>query len=178
MARRVKVRSGQSRIQLPNGFAYDAGQTAVLTDEQYRQIKGSLFGSVLDDLGANVGAGQDILEFPVNLAAITGAMDVITGLDLDLQGKITAVRFLVTERVTTAAKAATLNLEIGTTDLTGGVLALTSANCGTLGAVINGTAITGNNAFTTEDNISVEATGVTAFAEGRGLLLVTIQPTG
>jgi hypothetical protein len=105
-------------------------------------------------------------------------MDVITGLDLDLQGKITAVRFLVTERVTTAAKAATLNLEIGTTDLTGGVLALTSANCGTLGAVINGTAITGNNAFTTEDNISVEATGVTAFAEGRGLLLVTIQPTG
>jgi len=73
---------------------------------------------------------------------------------------------------TTADKAATLNAEIETTNLSGGVLALTSANCTPKGAQVAGTEITGNNAFTATQKISIEASSVTAFAEGAIWLMI------
>ncbi|MGB9886747.1 MAG: hypothetical protein ACPLRW_07115 [Moorellales bacterium] len=118
---------------------------------------------------------SSILSIPVKLAKITQAGDVVTNYIPGFAGAIKKVSFVVTDPVTTASKAATLNLEIGTTDVTGGVLSLTSANCGTLGAVINGTAITGNNVFSATDSISVEASNVTAFAEGEGVLLIVLD---
>jgi hypothetical protein len=69
---------------------------------------------------------------------------------------------------------ASLNLEINAVNLTGGVISLTSANCTPLGAVIAGTAITANNTFGATDTISVEASSVTAFVEGEGVLLLTL----
>lgn len=116
-----------------------------------------------------------ILSIPVKLAQITAAGDVVTNYIPGISGVIKKVSFVVTVPVTTAGKAATLNLEIGTTDVTGGVLSLTSANCTPLGAVINGTAVTGNNVFGSTDSISVEASSVTAFTEGEGVLLIVIQ---
>jgi hypothetical protein len=88
--------------------------------------------------------------------------------------------FVVTDPATTGDKLATLNLEIGTTDVTGGVVSLTSATGGgtlTLGELTEGTAITGNNAFDDTDTISVEAASVTAFAEGEGVLLIVLAHT-
>ncbi|RJQ04428.1 MAG: hypothetical protein C4551_10770 [Bacillota bacterium] len=116
---------------------------------------------------------SSILAIPVKLAKVA-AGDVVTTYTPGFGGKIVKVSFLVTDPVTTAAKAATLNLEIGTTDLTGGVLSLTSANCTPLGAVINATAITANNVFGAADSISVEASSVTAFVEGEGVLLIVL----
>jgi len=116
---------------------------------------------------------SSVLSIPVKLAKVA-AGDVVTNYVPGFAGAIKKVSFVVTDPVTTASKAATLNLEIGTTDVSGGVLSLTSANCGTLGAVVNGTAITGNNVFTASDSISVEASSVTAFVEGEGVLLIVL----
>ena len=116
---------------------------------------------------------SSILSIPVKLAKVSAA-DVVTSYVPGFAGSIKKVSFVVTDPVTTASKAATLNLEIGTTDVTGGVLSLTSANCTPLGAVINGTAVTGNNVFSATDSISVEASSVTAFAEGEGVLLIVL----
>lgn len=115
------------------------------------------------------------LSFPVNLASITGTQDVVTGFTPGYAGEILSVAFLVNVPVTTAAKLATLNVEIGATDLTGGVVALTSANCTPMGAIVAGTAVTAANVFAATDTISVEASAVTAFAEGSGTVLIRVR---
>jgi hypothetical protein len=115
----------------------------------------------------------EILSFPVmSLASITGSIDVVTDYPPGFDGTIESVAFLVSAPVTTAAKLASLNLEIGTVNVTGGVIALTSANATPLGKLIQGSAITALNAFSASDVISIEASGVTAFVEGSGTVLV------
>ena len=115
-----------------------------------------------------------VVSLPITLAQITGAGDVLTTWTPGFAGRIVKAAFAVTTVVTTAAKAATLNLEIGTTNLTGGTIALTSANCTPLGAVVAAAAITAGNRFAASDTVSVEASSVTAFAEGAGVLLLTV----
>lgn len=112
---------------------------------------------------------------PIALAGVTAA-DIVTAIRPGIDGYIEHMEFLVTTVVTTAAKAATLNAEIGTTNLTGGTIALTSANCTPLGATVAAAAITANNRITRKDTLSIEAASVTAFAEGAGLLIVYIRP--
>ena len=116
---------------------------------------------------------KSILTIPVKLAKVA-AGDVLTEFTPGFPGRIIKASFAVTDPVTTAAKAASFNLEINSANLTGGSLALTSANCGTLGAVVNASAITGNNIFDSDDTISIEASGVTAFAEGEGIVLLVL----
>jgi hypothetical protein len=119
-------------------------------------------------------ATSSILTFPITLALVADG-DILTEYTPGFAGRITNVDFAVTTKVSTGSKLSTLNMEIGTTNLTGGVVALTSANCATLGVMVEGTSVTGNNAFTATDAISIEASSTTAFSEGAGVLLVTIQ---
>ena len=110
--------------------------------------------------------------FYIELAGLTAA-DVITAWTPGFAGTINKVEFVSKVAVTTGAKAADLNLEIGTTNLTGGVVGLTSANCTPKGVVVAGTAVTAANTFTATDTISVEAANVTTFVEGDGWLIVS-----
>ncbi len=121
-------------------------------------------------------ADRSILSIPVKLANLADG-DIVTTFTPGFAGTIEKISFVVTDPATTADKAATLNLEIGTTNLTGGVLSLTSTACGTLGKVTDATAITGNNAFEDTDTISVEAADVTEFVEGEGALLIVLGHT-
>jgi len=114
-----------------------------------------------------------VIALPITLVGVTAA-DVATSIVPGFAGKIIKTQFVVTTAVTTGGKAATLNLEIGTTDLTGGVIALTSANSTPLGVVIQGTAVSALNSFTAASAISVEASSVTAFSEGAGTLYITV----
>jgi len=86
------------------------------------------------------------LSFAVNLASITGAQDVVTAITPGFKGEIMDLDFSVNVPATTSAKAVTLNAEIGTTNVTGGEVALTSANCTPMGATIAAAAITAANA--------------------------------
>lgn len=115
-----------------------------------------------------------IWTIPIQLDTVTAA-DVVTTYTPGFAGSILKVSFVVSDPVTTGSKAASINIEIGTTNLTGGVVALTSANSGTLGITIDGTSITGNNVFSDSDTISVEASSVTAFTEGTGFLLLALS---
>lgn len=101
--------------------------------------------------------------------------DIVTTFTPGFSGTIVGFGAIVSDPATTGSKAATLNLEIGTTNLTGGSLALTSANMTPLGAVVAATAITAANTFTATDTISIEASSVTAFVEGEINLYVVIQ---
>lgn len=126
------------------------------------------------DASPSVSRNYSVVSIPVTLANVADG-DVVTTWTPGFSGRIEKIAFAVTTAVTTAAKASTLNMEIGTTNLTGGSLALTSANCTPLGAVVAASAITAANAFTSTDTLSVEASSTTAFAEGAGVLLITIS---
>lgn len=158
-ASKMSVSFGASDITITNSSAvtWAAGSTY---DFYFEQVDGN---NVLT------------LAFPVNLASITTAMDVVTDFRPGVEGTIEDLSWVQNAPVTTASKLATLNVEIGTTDLTGGTVALTSAACTPMGKVIQGAAITGNNTLTRDSKISVEASSVTAFAEGSGTLFVRVR---
>lgn len=129
-------------------------------------------GSAGSTLAAGVGVTTVCL--PIILSKVSAA-DVLTDYTPGYKFKVLGVSFAVTSPVTTGGKGATLNLEIGSTNVTGGAIALTSANSGTLGAVIAGSSVTAANTGTATDTLSVEASSVTAFTEGEGVLLIKLQ---
>jgi hypothetical protein len=124
---------------------------------------------------ASAGAIQkSILSIPYKLSKIANG-DLVTEIVPGFPGRIIKWWFTITDPATTAAKAADLNLEINSANVTGGVLQLTSANCTPKGSKVEAAAITANNVFGAEDSISIEASNVTAFAEGEGVLMIAIE---
>lgn len=109
--------------------------------------------------------------FHFKLASLADG-DIITEFTPGFAGTIEKFYAVVTDPVTTASKASTLNLEIGTTNLTGGALALTSANCTPLGKVVDASAITAANTFGSTDKISMEASSTTTFVEGEATFVI------
>ena len=124
---------------------------------------------------ASAGAIQkSVLSIPYKLSKMANG-DLVTAIVPGFPGRIIKWWITITDPATTPAKLADLNLEIGTVDVTAGVLSLTSANCTPKGAKVEAAAITGNNVFTAEDSISIEASGTTAFVEGEGVLMIAIE---
>lgn len=117
---------------------------------------------------------RSVLSFPIALAKIANG-DLLTNITPGFAGRIVKWWAAVTDPATTGSKLSTLNLEIGTTDLTGGTLALTSANMTPLGAVVAGAAITAGNYFGPSDTISIEASSTTAFVEGSIVIHIVIE---
>jgi hypothetical protein len=153
----------------------------LFTPAEYASVNNINSGTALTDSTGGTagntlaaGVGEYVLAIHVTLAQITGAGDVLTAHPLGHKFKINSMDAVVDKVVTTGSKLASLNLEIGTTDLTGGVVALTSANCTPLGARVAGSAVTAANTGSATDTISVEAASVTAFAEGEVILLISI----
>lgn len=195
----VAYPSGTTQVNYNAGLAGTDSYIILNGNDKYTVAAGKIslsFGSsditVTNSTGATIAAGTKfilnvdvadgndviVLTLPIKLAAITGAGDVVTEIRPGVDGKIENVEFVVTSPVTTASKAATLNLEINTTDVTGGTVALTSAAATPLGKVISNTASpSANNTISKKDKLSVEAASVTAFAEGEGYLLVRIRRT-
>lgn len=119
-----------------------------------------------------------LATFPVDLAVVDTNGDVVLTWTPAFAGKILSDFFQVTEPATTAAKAATFSLFINGAPVTGGVIALTSANATPLGAVVNGSAITAANTFDANDVITAVVSALTPFVEGEGILVLrVIAPT-
>lgn len=106
--------------------------------------------------------------------------DMRTSIPLRGTGRIVEF-FAMTSIPTTDADAdATINLEINTTNLTGGVITMsdtgeTNGPTETLGARNDSTAITGNNVFHDGDTLSIEASSVTAYSDGQVDLFIVIE---
>lgn len=115
------------------------------------------------------------IPFPLQFATMsTVAVDLVTAFTPGVRGKIENLALIVSTVGQLANATATINCEIGTVDCTG-AMALVLASTTVLGAVVQ-TAITGNNAFTAGDTISIEiATGGTGFTAGAGTLLLRIR---
>jgi hypothetical protein len=119
--------------------------------------------------------GIEVIPLFINLPKLANGANVVTAYTRGINFKITKISFGVEEIATTAAKAATLTTSIGGTALTGGVLSLTTTNCGTAGLVTNATAITGLNTGSGISSITIAISGVTTFVEGSGWIFLQIQ---
>lgn len=132
-----------------------------------------------DNQNVLANAGVYTLAIPIQLAAMTtSAADLMTGWVPGHRGKILGLQFFTTTLGTGSGASQTLNLEIGTTNVTGGVLSLTLATTTPLGNRIAATAITANNEFEATDTISLEvAASGTVFTAGAGVILIEVQNT-
>lgn len=178
------VKRGLIKLAVASLAITDVGRPVYASDDDTFNLTG--IGSFIGHVDRYVSSGVGVVRFdasrpedeiivslPITLANLSNA-DVLTTYTPGFAGRVKKMSFAVTTAVTTGSKAATLNAEIGTTNLTGGALALTSANCTPLGAVVDATAITAAAGFTATDTLSIEASSVTTFVEGAGVLLITL----
>lgn len=123
------------------------------------------------------GVGVTTLMFHINLVALTAAAaDLMTDYVPGYAFKILSADYVTTTLGTGAGATMSLNLEIGATNVTGGVVNPTLANTATLGQLVAGTAVTAANVGTNASTLSIEvAAGGTIFTAGQGVLLVKIQ---
>lgn len=174
-------------IQRPDGpiVAFDATNEKLKVLAQ-RSPVGVTLHCEDDDLAATHGVAlyvhvpnktnKDQVTIPVNLATVADG-DVLTSLPIPYNFRIESVDAYVTNEVTTGAKTTTLNVEIGTINLTGGVLTVDSTTAATLGAKIAGTAVTANNTGIAGAAISIEAASTTAHAEGQIVVVIVVTNT-
>lgn len=119
------------------------------------------------------GVGGSTVSIPVSLPGITAA--TFATYTPGYAGTIKKVTYVPTVASSTAAKAATVTPNINSTPVTGGVLALTTANTNTLGTNVAGSAVTAANTFGATDAINLVGSAVTAFIEGSGAIVIELQ---
>ncbi len=106
----------------------------------------------------------------------TAAIDILTNYTPGFPFKLINFAFVTTVAGTGTSASQVFNLEVGTTNVTGGLLTLTLASQATIGTVTTATAITAANTGTATDTISIEmAASGTVFTAGAGYFVITIQ---
>lgn len=106
----------------------------------------------------------------------TAAIDLLTNFTPGHRFKLVKWAFVTTTAGTGTSASQVFNLEIGTTNTTGGVLTLLLANTDTIGKITAATAITALNEGAATDTISIEmAASGTVFTAGAGYFVITIQ---
>ena len=151
------------------------GATSVVQQSGSRQvaITESPGGTVSDTMATGIGAYAITIPVPYMTALV--AADFLTAYTPGHRFEVLGVSFAVSLPPSTASKLCDVNLELGTTNVTGGVVSLTTANCSAFGGVVNGTAITANAVGSASDTLSIEVTNVTAFIEGAGYFLIRLK---
>lgn len=125
--------------------------------------------------------GLVLIQHPLTSLATglsTAAIDLMTDYTAAFDGEVIGFEWHPTIAGTGSGASQVFNIEIGTTNLTGGVLTLTLANQGTVGVITSATAITGNNRFKAGDVLSIEmAAGGTVFTAGAGYFVIKCRRT-
>ena len=127
--------------------------------------------------------GVGMAQFTHPIVSIIGtagygalAMDVLTNFTVGYRFRLVDFYWVTTIVGAGAGASQTFNLEIGATNVTGGVLNVTLANTAIIGGVVGATAITAANIGSAADTISIEmAAGGTVFTSGSGYFVILIQ---
>lgn len=101
--------------------------------------------------------------------------DMLTDWTPGFVGEIVGLFANTNVAASTASKAADLNVDVGATPTTGGVLGLTTAGLDTIGKVVTSTAITAGGIFTAANTLSVIADNTVAFGEGEATISMILD---
>lgn len=160
----------------------DSGGKLITASAGEYVIARAIKSGVANDQGTVLITHEGVIPFQVftyhfNLADIADG-DLVSNETPGPKVKLAKFYARVTKAATTGSKASTLNLEVGTTNVTGGSLALTSANMTPIGNIVSASAITAGNVVAAAGNFSIEAASTTAFAEGEiDLVVIAYQST-
>jgi len=122
------------------------------------------------------GSGEEIWHLGSMDWVTVADGDVITAFPVPKHVKITGFFAIIDITLTGTSGTTALNLEIGTTDVTGGVLTLATSGSHAKGAKVDSTAITANNIAHEGDTISVEASGTASTrSTGRVNLFLVVE---
>ncbi len=117
---------------------------------------------------------RSVISVPIPAYSAIANSGVLMRLTPGYVGRILGMHVQATTAVTAGSKLATLTPKIATVAVTGGVVSMTSAGQNAIGAVQNGTTVTAANTFTAIQEITVEASSVTAFTEGAGVIYLCL----
>lgn len=156
------------------------------TQHEYVGYDSSKFTAAITDSSGGAaaaaiaaGVGKQFLTHPLTSLATglgTSAIDILTTYTPGFKFKLLSLDFVTTVAGTGAGASQVFNLEIGTTNVTGGVCTVTLASTDTIGKITAGTAITAANTGSATDTISIEmAASGTVFTAGAGYFLIGIQ---
>ena len=180
----VYLLAGSSLAQARVGEGVYVGddQTVVLSPGSTNMIKAGILVEYVGSSSGWVLVGPAVAKprhhvyaFPCYLMTSIVDGDFVTNFVPGYAGRIRSLFWVQGAAVTTGSKLSNINAEIGTTDVTGGVIALTSAACTPLGKYIAGSAVTALNLFDENDTISIEASSTTAFIEGSGTIYMVCE---
>lgn len=115
---------------------------------------------------ANNGMAKVVKTFAVTLSTLSDAAQFHWA--PGFAGHISKVTWVTHTPASTASKLSTITPSIAGTNVTGGVLALTTAAANTRDKELAGTTVTANNYFTATQTITLTASSTTAFVEGSG----------
>lgn len=141
----------------------------------------TLTNSTTGTAGSAMAAGAGVYTVTIPLTSLatglsTSAIDLLTGYTPGHKFKLLGFSFVTTVAGTGTNASQVFNLEIGTTNTTGGVLTLALADTDTIGKVKAATAITAANTGSASDTISIEmAASGTVFTAGAGYFVIKIQ---
>ncbi len=164
-----KIAYGSSGVYV--GISFGASNITITNNSGFSWAAGRKLDVYLDVKDGN---RQPITIQVPPLAGLTAA-DIITNMQPGVDGDIEYAEFVTTVAVTTAAKAATLGFTIGGSAVTGLTLALTSANATPKGTVLAFGLPTANYTLARASKLSLNASSVTAFAEGEGYINLYIR---
>lgn len=183
MSRLVQVKAGQSNVDL-NRQLYTANDKVLLSDIQYNRDALGLT-NILTDLGPGM-----LLTAPITLSGITTNGQTVATITPGFAAKLDQVFAIVTTAATTAAKTANIGVFIDpdgggsapATRVSGGDLALTSANATPAGKLLGGTLVIDSGTtpvrFGTAAVITFVTTALpTAFVEGAVIFGVLLEST-
>jgi hypothetical protein len=122
-------------------------------------------------------AGIVTVAIPVNLVSLTtSAADLMTNYVPGYAFELLSFEFITTKLGTGASASQVINAEIGSTNVTGGVLTVLLADTDTLGKKKAATAVTAANVGTAADTLSFEvAAAGTVFTAGEGYILAKLR---
>lgn len=136
-------------------------------------------GGAVSDATLAATAGIQTVTIPLTSLATglsTSAIDLLTAYTPGYKFKLLAFDFVTTVAGTGTSASQTFNLEIGTTNTTGGSLNVTLASTSDIGELTSGSAITAANTGSASDTISIEmAASGTVFTAGAGYFVIKIQ---
>lgn len=177
---------GAVKLSVTGAVITDVGRAVYATDDNTFVLIGPTASTFIGRIVRFVSAGVAIVEFDAQrmkeelidvsfgfkatAAATTG--DWVTTWTPGFVGRVVKTYFV--GEVVGTAYAGTVNLEIGTTNLTGGTIALTTTAGLAKGSVVAGAAITAGNIFSATDTLSVEITSDTTDAAGSGTIHVVL----
>lgn len=138
---------------------------------------GELICVLLSLVGTGTVSNVSVITVPFSFTGST--RDILTDWTPGFAGEIVSLAVQVTTATTDVDADATVNAEIGSTNVTGGVVTFTDtagvAAATPAGKVIAGSAVTAGYTFSATDTISLELAVTNAFSDGAGQVLLAIR---